>query len=132
MMYLLDTNACINFIGGKYGLVDKVINAGLENCFISEITVLELIYGAASSKDKINNRNTIDAFVAMLTVKRIDTAFDIFSTEKARLKEAGQLISDFDLLIGATAIVNGYVMITNNTKHFNRLQNIQLEDWAIK
>ncbi len=127
MAYLLDTNACIHFMGGKHGVADKAIIAGLDNCIISEITVLELIYGAASSRDKINNRIKIDAFV-LLNVRTIGSAFDVFSNEKVRLKETGQIISDFDLLIGAIAIANNYISVTNNTKHFNRLQNIQLED----
>ncbi|MES2776881.1 MAG: PIN domain-containing protein [Bacteroidota bacterium] len=132
MMYLLDTNACIHFMAGKYGVGFKALNVGLDNCFISEITVLELMYGAACSRDKINNRNKIDSFVSMINVKLIDSAFDIFSTEKIRLKQAGLLIADFDLLIGATAIANSYTLVTNNTKHFIRLHNIQLEVWTIK
>lgn len=47
--YLLDTNICIFYLKGRYDLETKVEKAGWENCFISEITVAELKFGAASS-----------------------------------------------------------------------------------
>lgn len=53
-----------------------------------------------------------------------------FAAEKARLAKAGQIIPDFDLLIGTTAIVHGMTLVTNNTKHFQRLKGIELEDWT--
>jgi len=39
-------------------------------------------------------------------------------------------ISDFDLLIGSTAIFHDLIMVTENTKHFKRIKGIQLEDWT--
>ncbi len=49
MRYLLDTNICIFFLRGKLNLDEIVKQKGKENCFISEITVLELRYGAENS-----------------------------------------------------------------------------------
>jgi tRNA(fMet)-specific endonuclease VapC len=43
--YLLDTNICIYFLKGKYGLNEKIVAIGQENCFISEVTVAEMKYG---------------------------------------------------------------------------------------
>jgi len=53
-----------------------------------------------------------------------------FATEKARLWNIGQKLADFDLLIGATAVYHGLVLVTNNTKHFERMQSLQLENWT--
>lgn len=50
--YLLDTNICIYYMRGKYQLNLNVQNVGPHNCYISEITVAELLYGAAFSQDK--------------------------------------------------------------------------------
>jgi tRNA(fMet)-specific endonuclease VapC len=51
MKYLLDTNICVHFLRGKFE-VDKILKAkGVENCYISEITVLELRFGAENSLD---------------------------------------------------------------------------------
>ena len=54
MKYLLDTNICVHFLRGKFE-VDKTIKLkGLENCSISEITVLDLRFGAENNVNKEN------------------------------------------------------------------------------
>lgn len=57
-------------------------------------------------------------------------SLDLFAKEKARLRKVGTPIDDFDLLIGVTSINHNLIMVTNNTKHFERIQNIELEDWT--
>ncbi|HEX8315427.1 MAG TPA: PIN domain-containing protein [Flavisolibacter sp.] len=53
-----------------------------------------------------------------------------YAQEKVRLQKLGTLLHDeFDMLIGATAIENDFVLVTSNTKHFARFENIQLENW---
>ena len=49
MKYLLDTNICVHFLRGKYNLDQKLRAVGIENCYISEITLLELEYGVENS-----------------------------------------------------------------------------------
>ena len=49
MQYLLDTNTCVFFLRGKLNLDDIIRDRGRENCFISEITILELRFGAENS-----------------------------------------------------------------------------------
>ncbi len=56
--------------------------------------------------------------------------FDLYAKEKARLRKHGILISEFDLLIGCTSIVYNFKLITKNTKHFERIDNISIEDWT--
>jgi len=58
--YLLDTNICIYFLRGKEGIDVKINKIGAENCFISEITVAELLYGVEySSKNEKENRKLL-------------------------------------------------------------------------
>lgn len=47
--YLLDTNSCIHWSKDEFGLRQKVQQVGVENCFLSELTIAELIYGIAKS-----------------------------------------------------------------------------------
>ncbi len=47
--YLLDTDICIFLLKNKHGIKGKITKAGIENCFISEITIAELTYGAYHS-----------------------------------------------------------------------------------
>jgi len=49
--YLLDTDICIFLLKNKHGIKEKIEKAGIENCFISEITVAELTYVAYHSSD---------------------------------------------------------------------------------
>lgn len=60
----------------------------------------------------------------------IFNCLDIYAKEKTRLRKQGTPIGEFDLLIGVTAIENDLVLVTNNTKHFVRLDSIKLEDWS--
>ena len=58
----------------------------------------------------------------------LDTS--MYGKQKDILVKSGRMIEDFDLLIGCTAVVNGMIMVTDNTKHFSRIHGIQLENWV--
>ena len=129
MKYLLDTNICIHFFRGKFELDKKFSEIGIENCAISEITLAELVYGAESSSNPKKNHKLIEEFVESISILPIIESIHRYGREKARLRERGELVSDFDLLIGATAIEHDLIMITENTKEFNRISNIKVENW---
>ncbi len=59
MKYLLDTNICIHFFRGKYNLYNKIMDVGIKNCAISEITLAELVYGAEHSDNPSKNHEII-------------------------------------------------------------------------
>lgn len=130
MKYLLDTNICIYFLKGKYGLRDKFDEIGFDNLYISEITVAELRYGAEKSNFPDKNRKVIQKLSSQFKQIPIFNSLDIFAKEKARLKKEGKPIDDFDLLIGATAIANDMTLVTNNVKHFDRLKKIKIDNWT--
>ena len=100
------------------------------NCFISEITVAELKFGAENSVQIEKNRKTVNTFLSLLQIIPIFGALDIYAIEKARLRKLGTPVDEFDLLIGATAVANNLIMVTNNTTHFQKIAAIQLEDWT--
>jgi tRNA(fMet)-specific endonuclease VapC len=128
--YLLDTNICIYFIKGQFQLDQKIEAVGAANCFISEMTVAELKYGVENSKTPEVLRPIVEAFIPKFVVVPVYEALDIYAAEKARLRQQGLLIDDFDILIGATAVTHEFVMVTNNGKHLGRLQNITIENWT--
>ena len=129
--YLLDTNICINFLKGQFDLHQKIEAAGIENCFVSEITIAELKYGVENSSQISKNRETLDKFQNKFTILPIFTALDVYAKEKARLKKRGKMLDDFDLLIGATAISNNLTLATRNINDFDRLDRIRIEDWTL-
>lgn len=129
--YLLDTNIGIFYLKGQFNLNTKIERVGVENGFVSEITIAELKFGAENSEYIEKNRTVMANFLSVFQVIPIFGSLDVYAKEKARLKKMAGLIDDFDLLIGATAIANELVMVTNNLKHLARMENIILEDWTI-
>jgi len=71
---------------------------------------------------------SLRAFYPFFTILPIFTAFDVYAKEKARLKTAGKILDDFDLLIGATAISYSLTLATKNISDFDRLEGIRIED----
>jgi len=63
MRYLLGTNTCIFFLRGKLNLDEIIKEKGRENCFISEITVAELRYGAENSENPAKSHKAVDIFL---------------------------------------------------------------------
>lgn len=129
MKYLLDTNICVHFFRGKFNLIEKLEKVGLTNCAISEITLAELIFGAENSLSPQKNRDIVEKFSSKVTVLPIYDVINLYAKEKVRLRKSGTLISDFDLLIGCTAVQKELIMATENYREFERISNIKIENW---
>lgn len=124
MKYLLDTNICAFHLRGKLSL------EGRKNCYVSEITVFELRFGAENSGNPAKHHELVDNLLKELTILPIISCVDVYSKEKVRLRKLGKPINDeFDLLIGATAIENKLILVTDNVKDFERLEGIKIENW---
>jgi tRNA(fMet)-specific endonuclease VapC len=130
-MYLLDTDTLIYSLKGK-----KAVQAHLERhvddpMIISTITLMELYYGAHKFHQVAGN---------LAKIKTIEDAFEIlspgqetaeiFGMLKASLELAGTPLDDFDLAIGATALSRNLTLVTNNTRHFSRIQGLKLANWS--
>jgi tRNA(fMet)-specific endonuclease VapC len=129
MNYLLDTNICIHFFKGQFGLQNKLEQIGYSKFAISEITYAELIYGAEKSNNVIKNKRVVEEFIKKITILPVFNAIELYGKEKARLKTKGTIISDLDLFIGTTAIVYNMILVTRNVSEFKRLENIKIENW---
>ena len=127
--YILDTNICIYLSKGLFDLSAKIEDVGIDNCFISEITVAELKYGAANSNFPEKNIDKVNLIQQIFTIVYIFNSLDIYAREKARLRKAGNILDDFDLLIGATAISNNLTLVTRNISDFNRINGLEIENW---
>ncbi|WP_318640868.1 type II toxin-antitoxin system VapC family toxin [Flavobacterium ardleyense] len=130
MKYLLDTNICIHLFRGQFNLLDKFKQIDLQDCAISEITLAELIFGAENSPNPEKNQKIIDAFLEQIKILPIFNAIPIYAKEKCRLRKKGIMISDFDLFIGTTPVENKLIMVTENIKEFERISNIEIENWV--
>ncbi len=130
MAYLLDTNICIFFLRGKMDLDKTMKEKGRENCYISEITVFELRFGAENSDDTVKSNKAVDDFINGLSIIPIYTCVKRYAEEKVRLRKLGKPMHDeFDLLIGVTSVENKLILVTDNIKDFRNIEGIQTENW---
>ena len=130
MKYLLDTDTIIYYLKGRESVKQKIINAGLKELSISIITLFELYYGAYNSNNVQKNTKRIETLKNTITVLEIDDSlFHQFGKIKSVLKKSGQGIGDFDLIIGITSLSKSLILVTNNTKHFQRIDGINIENW---
>lgn len=127
--YLLDTNICIFFLRGKYDVNKKINRVGIENCCVSEVSVAELECGVECSSNKQRNAIALEQILDAITIIPLCDAIKQYAKEKARLKISGTPVDDFDLLIASTAIANNMTLVTDNTKHFARIEGLTLENW---
>lgn len=130
MQYLLDTNICVYFLRGKLNLAAIIKEKGKQNCFISEITVFELRYGAENSQDVLKSNKAVDLFVNGISIIPISSCVKSYAKEKVRLRRIGKPMNDeFDLLIGVTATENKLTLVTENVKDFVNIEGIKIENW---
>ena len=131
--FLLDTNICIHLINGQFDLAAKIDKVGLTTCFLSSITIAELLYGVAKSapsRQPGNRQNLVELQQLFRgRVLSFESALETYAVQKAHLKSIGRLQGDFDLLIGSTAAAHGLTLVTRNTRHFADLTNLPLENW---
>lgn len=131
--YLLDTNICIHYLKNEYGIAEKIREVGFENCFISELTLAELLFGVKNSSEQHqdSNQSKYDNLEDIMEnqILPIRKAFLDYATEKTKLKKAGKMIGEIDTFIAATALANNLTLVTRNIKHFQRIEGLVLENW---
>ena len=132
MKYMLDTNICIYAIKNK---PEKVLNTLKEKLndgiCISAITLAELAHGVEKSAARDKNRAALLRFLSILTVLPFD---DLAAAEYgevcADLQRKGTPIGTMDMLIAAHAKTEGLILVTNNTREFERVDGLNLENWV--
>lgn len=132
MTYLLDTDTCIYWLRNRQSVRERVREVGWNQITICVITVAELYYGAYNSNRVTENLARAEFFIQQLPVLPLtNNALRRFGQLKAELRKAGQPLAEFDLLIASIAIAEGYVLVTNNTRHYERISELQLENWIL-
>ena len=128
--YILDTDTCIYWLKGKEEVKRKVEQIGVDGFRVTIITLAELKYGAYNSQKVSENLKNINNFLREVKVLLLNKdAAERFGKIKANLRRSGQAIGDFDIMIASIATVNECILVTNNVSHFERIQNLQLENW---
>ena len=133
MKYMLDTNICIYVIKKKPdGLLDKLKAEIYDGVSISAITLAELEHGIAMSAYPEKNTDALVQFLSIIEVLPFDAkAASAYGAVRAGLQRKGALIGQMDMLIAAHAMAAGCIIVTNNTREFNRVDGLAVEDWTV-
>jgi tRNA(fMet)-specific endonuclease VapC len=131
MRYMLDTDICIYAINDRPAGVLRAFRqhqpAGLG---ISSVTAAELHFGVARTRSK-HNADALRRFLAALEIAPFDTAAaEVCGTMRAWLASQGTPIGPYDVQIAAHAHALGVTLVTNNTREFERVPGLTLENWA--
>ena len=133
MPFLLDSNVCIAYLRGRNPLVRQRLAAtpSLSVCLCSVVKA-ELYYGCLRSEDPTANRARVETFTQPYRCLPFDdAAAEHFATIRRHLESLGTTIGAYDLQIAATALANGYTLVTHNTREFSRVRGLLLEDWVL-
>ena len=134
MIYLLDTNVLIYLIKHHPPSVAERIDALPENARLamSFITWAELLKGAERSIRKSDVLRRLDALARQVTVlyPAGPGICQHYARESTRLEDAGTPIGSNDLWIACHALAEDATLVTHNTREFQRVQGLKVEDWV--
>ena len=132
--YLLDTNILIDILNGNPEVMEKLAHVGTQKCCMSTISLHELYYGAQLAREKkeeyfIKEMNKISRLLEDIDVHPLAADGKDYAEIKHLLKEQGNMIDDFDIVIAGQAISEGLTVVTDNFKHFNRIPGLKIVNW---
>lgn len=131
--YLLDTNMVIYAIKNNPATVlEKIQQFDYDDINISAITLAELEYGVCHSSKPEQNNMALMMFLSNINVLPFDDNAALeYGYIRETLQKEGQPIGPYDMLIAAHAKSLNYVLVTHNTREFERVPGIEIEDWAL-
>jgi tRNA(fMet)-specific endonuclease VapC len=131
MRYLLDTNICIYLIKRRPSEVfERFRQHSPQDVAISTITLFELQYGIEKSQYRQRSEDALAKFMLPLDLINLDRSAAIEAAAiRAQLESKGMPIGPYDLLIAGLARSQNMTLVTNNTKEFERIVGLHLENW---
>ncbi|MDR2871963.1 MAG: type II toxin-antitoxin system VapC family toxin [Xanthomonadaceae bacterium] len=131
--YLLDTNIISDIIRNPIGLVAcRIEQVGPQEIYTSIVVAAELRYGCAK-KGSPKLQAKVESILETIPVLPLDAPADAeYGGIRSELEAAGQSIGFNDLLIGAHAYALGLTLVTDNTREFNRIRGLSVENWLQK
>lgn len=128
MNYLIDTDWAIEYLKGRKATVETLTQYAADGLAISLITYGEMYEGILLGRDPKRHEQGFLAFlrtpIAVLPPNK--AIMRRFAHLRGQLRESGQMIGDFDLVIAASALHHDLKLLTHNTRHFSRIAGLQL------
>ena len=132
MRFLLDTDICIYLVKNRHArLLDKISHTAIGEIGISSITIAELQYGVQKSKQQHKNLLALTNYISPFGIVDFDVKAAIeYGIIRADLERKGKLIGHYDMLIAAVARSLELTVVTNNTREFKRVTELNVENWV--
>ncbi len=132
-MFLLDTNICIYAIKRRPGSVLGKIQSNYgKGIYISSLSIAELEFGVVNSRYPDKNRIALIEFLSIFDYLYYDDEDAIqYGQLKSVLRKQGNIIGPIDLLLASQALAKKLILVTNNTKEFNRVPKLSVNDWSL-
>jgi tRNA(fMet)-specific endonuclease VapC len=128
IQYLIDTDWVIHYLSGRSDVVNRLHTLRPNGLGLSVVALAELYEGVFYSRDPDKDGQGLSDFLRGVTVLGIDEeTARIFGRERGRLRRAGAIIGDMDLMIAATALQYDLTLLTNNRRHFDRINGLRIE-----
>ncbi|TSC83719.1 MAG: VapC-like nucleic acid-binding protein [Microgenomates group bacterium Gr01-1014_16] len=130
MNFLLDTSVVVKYLRDKPGawkFVNKLLDEG--ELKFSLISYGELEYGARLADNYEKEKSKVEECVDKLLIEILPMTMgtmEVYAKARRTLEKKGEGLDDFDLLIGATAVENELVLVTDNEKHFARFPGLKV------
>ena len=130
MKYLLDTNVCIEAMRGNPAVVQRLEAMSPDDCLLSSISLFELETGAYCSRRPKVELNKVRILSDTLLLKDFDRDASMKAAKvRADLEQLGKRIGAYDTLLAGHALALGVSLVTKNTREFNRVTGLELENW---
>lgn len=131
-MFLLDTCICIDFLRGSMpAVLDMMRSCSPSDIAVSTVVEAELRLGALKSAHPAENSAKVELFLVPFERVPFDSsAAAVYARIRADLERKGTPIGPNDLLIAATALARGATLVTGNVREFERVEGLQVENWA--
>lgn len=129
--YLIDTDWAIDYLKGLPSVISQLQAAADEGLAISVISLAELYEGVYGSGNVDRHLQGLRQFLGFVSVIGLDDAIcRAFGQYRHRLRQHGQLIDNFDLLIAATSLTYQLTLVTSNLRHYARIPGLQIAQFA--
>jgi tRNA(fMet)-specific endonuclease VapC len=130
MRFMLDADTVSYALRGQGDVGRRILDRRPSELCLSSLTLAELRYGVEARRSE-RLRRAVRAFTGELAIVAFDeAAADRFALVAIGLTRRGQPIGTIDTLVAAHALSIGAVMVTNNTRHFDRVPGLRVENWS--
>jgi tRNA(fMet)-specific endonuclease VapC len=127
LTFMVETDWAVHWLRGNEQILEQLNKLRKQGLGLSIISLAELYAGVHRSTDISEAREALEDFLSLVTILGVNEEIcQIFGEENARLRKAGRIIEDFDLLIAATCLHHDLKLLTNNRRHFQRIEGLEI------